>query len=89
MMIPSFLLSQKSETCSVISLSALALRESRLLVLYKMQIVLQKTIPLFSLSAKTGFGLAPNADRLAKNHSPVLTFRESRFLALFQMQIVL
>jgi hypothetical protein len=52
MMNPSFLLSQKSETCSVISLSALALRESRLLVLYKMQIVLQKTIPLFSLSAK-------------------------------------
>ena len=30
-----------------------------------------------------------NADRLAKNHSPVLTFRESRFLALLQIQIVL
>jgi hypothetical protein len=59
------------------------------LVLYKMQIVLQKTIRQSSFSAKTGFGLAPNADRLAKIHPSTLTFRENRVLVLCQMQIVL
>jgi hypothetical protein len=60
-----------------------------LLALPQTRIVSRKPIRQSSFSAKTGFGLAPNADRLAKKHSPVLTFRESRFLALLQMQIVL
>ena len=81
-MIPSFLFCRSNaDRLAKIHPSALAFRESRFLVLPHMRIVLRKSIPLPSLSAKAGLWFCFKCGSSCKNPSPNSRFPRKQALS--------